>query len=130
MAHGGRSKIDVGSLAVGLLIMLLGTAFLLEQLDFYDIREVWRFWPMVLIAVGLVQLLRPGDGRPSIFLLLMGVWLQVSTLGLWGLDWGDSWPLLIMFIGASLVFDATVGRVVRPAVRGAPSGSGGDANAD
>lgn len=125
MAQSGRSRIDHASLAVGLLIILLGAAFFLERLDYFDLREVWRFWPTVLIAVGLLQAVRPGNGRPSIFLLLMGVWLQISTLELWGLGWGDSWPLLIMFIGASLVFDATVGRAGLARTRDIPGASEG-----
>jgi hypothetical protein len=89
-------------------MIIVGTVFLLERFDYVSTRQVWRLWPVIVICIGLVHLVRPERGRPSIFLLLIGIWLQVSTLGLWGLDWNDSWPLLIIFVGASLVFDAVV----------------------
>lgn len=100
---------DRSGLTPGLIMILVGAIFLLERFDYLSMGQVWRLWPMILIAIGLLHLLRPDAGRRSIFLLLLGVWLQINVLGLWGFDWDDSWPLLIIFIGASFVFDALVG---------------------
>ncbi len=103
----GRRR-DLGGLIPGLILIAVGLAFLLERFDVISIGYIWRLWPLVLIIIGFTHLLRPEGGRRSIFLLLLGVWLQINVLELWGLDFGDSWPLLIMFIGASFVFDALV----------------------
>ena len=103
-----------GSLTGGLVLIAIGTAFLLERFDLVSMRQIWRLWPMIIIWFGLMNLVYPQGGRRSIFLLLIGVWLQISVLELWGLDFGDSWPLLIIFVGASFMFDA-----VRPPVPGA-----------
>ena len=89
-------------------MIVVGTLFLLERFDYLSTGQVWQLWPVLLICFGLVNLLRPGDGRPSIFLLLIGIWLQISVLELFGLGFSDSWPLLIIFVGASFVFDALV----------------------
>ena len=102
-----RSR-DHGAMVPGLIMIAVGLVFLLERFDVLPLRQVWRYWPMILIVIGLTHLVRPEGGRRSIFLLLLGIWLQVSTLELYGLDFGDSWPLLIIFIGASFVFDALV----------------------
>ncbi len=109
MSASRRRSRDHGGLVPGLIMMAVGLVFLLDRFDVISVRQIWRYWPMVVIAIGLGHLVRPGGGRPSIFLLLIGVWLQISTLELWGLDFSDSWPLLIIFIGASFVFDAMIG---------------------
>jgi len=103
-----RRRPDRTGLVPGLLMIVVGTVFLLERFDYISTRQAWNLWPALLIALGALQLLWPRHGRRGIFLLLLGIWLQINVLGLWGLDWDDSWPLLIIFIGASFVFDALV----------------------
>ncbi len=99
-------------------MIAVGTMFLLERLGYVSSGQVLQLWPLLVICIGLVHLVRPGSGRPSIFLLLVGIWLQISTLELFSLGFGDSWPLLIIFVGASLVFDAALaGRFGEPAAR-------------
>jgi hypothetical protein len=94
-------------------MILVGMLFLLERFDYLSIGDVWRLWPLIFIVIGVLQLVRP-EGRRSIFLLLLGIWFLVNTYELWGLDWADSWPVLIIFIGASFVFDSLVGGPRRP----------------
>lgn len=99
-------------------MIAVGTMFLLERFGYASTGQVLRFWPLLVVCIGLAHLIRPGSGRPSIFLLLLGIWLQISTLGLFGLGFSDSWPLLIIFVGASFVFDAAIaGRFGEPAAR-------------
>jgi len=87
-------------------MIAVGTAFLLERFDVLALRQVWDYWPMIFVVIGLGNLLKPDRGRRSIFLLLIGIWLQISVLELWGLHFGNSWPLLIIFVGASFIFDS------------------------
>ena len=116
MSRGGNRG---GSLTGGLILMAIGTAFLLERYDVVSMRRIWRLWPMILIWLGLMNLVYPKGGRRSIFLLLIGVWLQISVFELWGLDFGDSWPLLIIFLGASFIFDSMMSPgPLRPRRRG------------
>lgn len=105
--HRSRGR-DHGAIVPGLIMIAVGLVFLLDRFDVLVLRQVWQYWPMILIVLGLVKLVRPDGGRRSIFLLLLGIWLQISTLELYGLGFSDSWPLLIIFIGASFVFDAIV----------------------
>jgi len=107
-----------GGLIPGLIMILVGMLFLLERFDYLSMGDVGRLWPLVIIAIGAMQLLRP-EGRRSIFVLLLGVWFLINTFELGGLDWADSWPVLIIFIGASFVFDSLVsgGRRHRQGIR-------------
>lgn len=43
------------------------------------------------------------DIRRGAILVSVGVWLLISSLGLGGLDYSTSWPLLLVFIGLALV---------------------------
>jgi len=40
----------------GILLVLLGASFLLDNLGFYVFHSIWKFWPVVLIALGLTML--------------------------------------------------------------------------
>ncbi len=118
MSRGRRRIRARGGLVPGLVMIAVGTMFLLERFGYVSTGQVLRLWPLLVISAGLARLVRPGCGRPNIFLLLVGIWLQISTLELFGLGFGDSWPLLIIFVGASLVFDAAIaGRFGEPAAR-------------
>jgi hypothetical protein len=43
------------ALLAGLIFVVIGVVFLLEQLDVYELRAVY-VWPVVLIAVGVAVL--------------------------------------------------------------------------
>jgi len=108
MSRGRRQRRDRGGLLPGVIMIVVGTLFLLQRFDVVPVGRVWQFWPLILIGFGLMNLVRPERGHPSIFLLLLGIWLQISTLDLFGLDFRNSWPLLIVFVGVSFVFDSLV----------------------
>lgn len=42
-----------GRAFIGILLIVFGTTFLLENLGFYMFHNIWRFWPIALIALGL-----------------------------------------------------------------------------
>ena len=56
----------------GVVLILVGTAFLLNTLDLVDIGDMLRFWPLILIAIGLRLVIRdrrrgsppPADAPP------------------------------------------------------------------
>ena len=65
----GRRVLDWGSLVFGLLIVAVGAYLLLKDTLRIAVPEItWNsFWPVILIAVGAVVLLRTltGNGRRS-----------------------------------------------------------------
>ena len=65
MSRGRRRKRDRGGLVPGLIMIAVGTMFLLERLGYISTGQVWRLWPLVVISIGLVHLVRPDSGRPS-----------------------------------------------------------------
>lgn len=53
------------NLVSGLVLIVLGVIFLGNELDWFHIRfrDVFRFWPVILIAYGIYYLVR-GTQRP------------------------------------------------------------------
>ena len=45
----------------GLILAGLGTLFLLDNLGYVDAGSVFRFWPLILIAIGASKMLRSRD---------------------------------------------------------------------
>lgn len=93
---------NFGQWLVGIIILLIGIVFLIE--NFYGIEiweNVWLFWPVIFILWGLVELLP----RKSIFfgliLLAIGIIFLLKNLGLY--QWPDYiwkyWPVIIIALG-------------------------------
>ena len=51
---GGRSSIPIGAF----ILIGLGVLFLLNEMDVLNLDRLWRFWPLVLIAIGIRVLMR------------------------------------------------------------------------
>ena len=95
-----------GSRGVGLLIVVIGTLFLLDQLHilhFGSIIGTW--WPLILVLIGAVKL-NGGERTSGLVLLVVGSVFMLANLDL--IDWGDIfrfWPVLLILIGFSMMFD-------------------------
>lgn len=94
-------------LVAGLVLMTLGTIFLLGRLDFLDYDGLHTYWPMIIVAVGLGKFLsaaaghrRPGEG---LFLIFLGLWIQANVSHWFGLTWHNSWPVMLVYAGLCMV---------------------------
>jgi predicted membrane protein len=95
-------------LLFGFILAFLGVVFILDNMALIDADEIWRFWPLALIAIGVVKLVQPrGSGKLfAIFLIVAGVWLQLDKVGFIVFGFEYFWPLLLVFFGVSLVVGA------------------------
>jgi hypothetical protein len=62
MPTAGGSRFPI----VPILLIVFGTVFLLDTLEIYEIRRLVRFWPVLMIGLGLYLLVARfrGDGPP------------------------------------------------------------------
>ena len=82
----------------------IGVVFLLNNLNIYFLHDIWRFWPGILIAVGLVKMVDSpvSSGRVTGGILVgVGALFLADNLGFLNLSWENFWPLVL--IGAGLV---------------------------
>jgi len=88
----------------GAMIIGIGVLFLLDNLHILYIRDWWRYWPVALIAGGLVKLVDSTYAGGRVFggiLLGVGAIFLGATLGFFDVSIGELWPLFL--IGAGLM---------------------------
>jgi hypothetical protein len=103
-------RIDAGELGWGLILIAVGVMFLLDRLDIADFHYViHHYWPMFLVALGVSKLFSARTVWNGLWLIAVGLWLQISALHLFGMSYGDSWPLLLIAAGACVILRALFG---------------------
>jgi LiaF transmembrane domain len=106
-----RPRFPVGKFAVGLVLLGVGIAMLLDAIDAWEIGMLWRFWPLLLIAIGLAnayEALRRRQGDGSYFLLGVGIWMLVGSFNVFGLSYGSAFPIAVIVVGLGAVIHAII----------------------
>ena len=99
-----------------IVVIGIGVLLLLRNMDIAFVQDLWRYWPGILIAAGLVRLVDAHHQQAQVtggILVGVGVILLANTLGLLHLTWNDAWPLVL--IGAGIVMLYTRLMPARPA---------------
>lgn len=103
-----------GQVAVGVLMIAVGAIFLLDNLYYLDMGPLWRYWPLIFVVFGIQKLVnaeKRDDFGSAIWLFFLAAWLFVSFNHVWDLDFGDTWPFLIIAWGVSTIWKS-LGRPV------------------
>lgn len=104
-------------LVIGLAIMTAGLVLALDSLGLVDGSQVFRYWPLVLIAVGVVKWVGPPRSAQAGFIwIAAGLGFLLVTTG--QLSFGRLWAVLLFFLGANIAW-----RALRPPV---PTAVGSD----
>jgi len=97
-------------LVVGLAVMAAGLVLALDSLGLLDADRVLRFWPLVLVAVGVTKMLSRCPERAFLW-IVAGLGLQLHVLGY--LPSASVWAVLLFLLGASIAWRALRGPVAR-----------------
>ncbi|MDE0170048.1 MAG: DUF5668 domain-containing protein [bacterium] len=114
---------------IGLVLVVLGAMFLVDNLtDWHFPRET--LWPVILIAFGVVNLVRRGSGRwIGVILTLLGIVFLLDALDIVTFHMRDVWrlwPLVLLFIGVRMLLGTRRRRRRRPQGRDRPTASQSD----
>lgn len=105
---GKRGRSPLHGVVTGFLIVLVGLLFLLQNLDLLYIGQLWQFWPVILIGVGLSRLVtsyHQGGRVWGAFVAGLGVVFLLSNMGLLPRHaWNYIWPLALIFWGLMMAF--------------------------
>lgn len=105
-----RSNARFTGLLVGLLVMAVGVVLLLDRTGFVRLFGHSTIWPFLVITGGLVKLSRQraAGRREGGWWLFFGVWMLLNDLRI--LRFRDSWPLVLVAIGISMIWKEVVRR--------------------
>jgi predicted membrane protein len=98
---------DSGRLIPAIVLIGIGTLFLLGNLHLIPSMNWFDFWPVILIVIGALKLAdasRGGSYTGGAILLGLGAAFLASNLGVLPFPVWDLWPLLLIGIGAALLF--------------------------
>lgn len=99
-----KKQFDAGSLFCGVTLIVIGTMFMLDRMGYADLHDVLHnYWPMFLVAFGVSRFMRRRKAWSGASLIVVGLWLQATTLHWWDLTFESSWPLLLIGFGAVMV---------------------------
>jgi hypothetical protein len=119
-----------GAVTGGLIVLTVGAAMLLDSTGTFDIRMGRLIGPLIMIVIGATSLLNGGHigstcgatvadtdparaarrrqrrgrgGFGGIWLVGIGSWMLVSQTHVFGLNFGNSWPLIVILAGLMIV---------------------------
>src|SRR5438445_3028225 len=91
--------------AWGGVIVFVGVALLLDHLGVVSIGGLWRFWPMILVLAGIVNILDECRRMWGVILLAAGILLQLGEFNLVKVTWALLWPVAVISVGLMLMWD-------------------------
>jgi LiaF transmembrane domain len=99
-----KRRIDGDQIFWGLFLIAAGAILLLQRLGVADMSWTMRhFWPLIIIVIGVSKLFHRGTIWASLWMMAIGVWLQMVTLHIYGFTYRSSWPLLLIILGGGMV---------------------------
>jgi predicted membrane protein len=108
-----------GQLIAGLVLAALGILFTLDNLEILRARDFLRFWPAVLVVVGISQVVQ---ARSSAGMIGGSIWILIG-----GVMLGERlnlianifrfWPLLLIAVGGYVVWQSLNRREATPGER-------------
>jgi len=113
-----------GQLILGVAIATAGLLFTLSNLHILRARDYLQYWPVVLVAIGLVHI---AQAKTSSGIVGGGIWILVglvmlgNRLGLMDVNIWSYWPLMLVAVGGRIVWQTL--SVDTPGERGVDTGS-------
>jgi predicted membrane protein len=94
-------------LFLGLAVLVTGVVFLLHNLGVADLRQYLGYWPLLLMLLGAVKLLRARSVPAAfggVFWIVLAIWLRPSLFGVDLSVLRTYWPVILILFGAFTVW--------------------------
>jgi hypothetical protein len=103
-----RVLASLPKLIFGVLVVLAGVALTLHNLGYFEIRPYLKFWPVILIVLGLVRLANRCWWGAVVW-TGVGVFLLADNLDWFNVNIFAFWPLFLVLLGVSIARRALFG---------------------
>lgn len=91
------------ALVFAILMITIGVFLFLDNIGLFNLHDIWRFWPVALIAVGVAKLSEMREGVAgrvwAAMLIAIGACFLLSNLHVWYVNWNMIWPLALVGFG-------------------------------
>jgi len=92
-----------------LVIIVVGVLLFLDNIGLFRFRDVWQFWPVVLVGLGVAKLFDcrgiGGQVWAAMWILVGGLFL-LNNFGIWHVSWNIIWPLALVAFGVLMLVNA------------------------
>ena len=105
----------------GVILALIGVVILLDNMGIAAAGQFYRFWPMLLIVPGVLNLTTQRGRIIGILLIAFGAALQLHEFGIVRFSWGVIWGLVWIAAGVLILWGSLAARKRPPTPE-----SGGD----
>lgn len=104
---GNEQNIKGPNFWFALVLIIIGILFLLHNFDYIDLGELWQYWPLIFVVIGVMKLIksRSRDFISSTVFIAIGTSLLLIELDI--LDWQEIWlfwPIILILLGLLLLF--------------------------
>jgi predicted membrane protein len=107
----------------GVFLIVIGIVVLLEHMGVIERYLISKYWPLLLIALGISRMLVVSKRLFGFLLVSVGVVLQLNKLGWTSFSFRDLWPVALIGLGIVMIW----GRFQGPKYMSAkPEGENGE----
>jgi predicted membrane protein len=102
-----------GRVVAGVILLALGAIFLLDNFGVIDAGDVFRYWPLILLGLGLTRLISPRrreDRGAGVVLTVLGTIFLARALEVPWFRLRLVWPALLLLLGVWLILEALRGK--------------------
>ncbi len=101
-----------GRVLIGALLLIFGALALIDNLNIFNMREIFHFWPMVFILVGALKISKSDTTAGYVIgcgFVGFGALLILQHMGIVNFRIREWWPVLLIFAGVMVIFKDRVG---------------------
>lgn len=93
---------------ISVILISVGLLILLDNFNVFYLGDIWSYWPLALIAIGVVKLV--GSNYKDLFssgiLILIGTVFLLDEMNIFYIDdIFELWPLILIFIGGRIIYN-------------------------
>jgi predicted membrane protein len=108
-----RSQGGTHGIIFGVITILAGVLLLLDRMDYFNFRSVWKLWPLIFVGIGIAKIVDSFDSTGRVFggflTVVGGIWLA-RNFGLIRLDSEYLLPIVLIGFGLVLLYRAIARR--------------------
>lgn len=105
----GRYRSPAAGVILGGIVVAIGLLLLLGNMHIIRIRDLWEYWPLILVAFGIARIVEsrtPSSTVSGGLVAIVGALLFLDSLNLFVFDFRVLWPVVVIAFGVSMLWRA------------------------